>query len=79
MLVRSLHYSANFPDGGHKEGDIFDITKNQAEYFTSIGWVEILPQEWQPEVKRGKKKKAINIGFATDLSKSLKINKGGYK
>ncbi len=72
MLVKCKHYSSSYPDGGHEVGDIFDITKGQAEYYTQIGWVEVLPQELQPEGRKGKRKKS---NFATDLSKSKHIDK----
>lgn len=68
MLVRCKHYSASgYPDGGHREGDIFDLPKKQAEYFKDIGWVDILPDKLQPLNKKGKKKLSKS---AVDLSKS---------
>ena len=69
MLVRCKKYSVTYPTGVQNVGDIFDLPKFQAEYYQKIDWVGILPQELQPEVKRGKKKKNIIKG-AVDLSKS---------
>ena len=73
MLVKCKKYSVTYPDGGQKVGDIFDLTKDQAIYYESIGWVEILSIGLQPKNKRGRKK---ITGFATDLSKS--VLKGRY-
>lgn len=74
MLVRCKHYSVTFPTGMQNVGDVFDIPKAQAEYYQKIDWIEILPKELQPEVKRGKKKKN-EIKSAVDLSKSKKVGK----
>lgn len=49
-------------------GDIFDLTKNQAEYYEKLGWVQILPEELQPKHGRGRKK--VLHKSAIDLSKS---------
>lgn len=73
MLVRCKHYSTTYPTGMQNIGDIFDITKIQADYYSKMNWVEILPDELQPEVKRGKKKK--ESGCAIDLSKSINIDR----
>ena len=73
MLVRCKHYSTLYPNGPQNLGDIFDITKNLAEYYKELGWVEILPLELQPKAKAGKRKKEIN--FVTDLSKSVLVDK----
>ena len=73
MLVRCKHYSTLYPNGGQNPGDIFDITKNLAEYYKELGWVEILPLGLQPKAKAGKRKKETN--FATDLSKSVLVDK----
>lgn len=70
MLVRCLHYSTTYPDGGHKIGDIFDLPKLQAEYYQKIDWVQILPKELQPEVKKRGKKKKNQAKGVVDLSKS---------
>lgn len=59
-LVKCLHYSVTYPNGGHRVGDIFDLSKDLAEYYTNIGWVETLPKELQPPIKRGKKKLESN-------------------
>ena len=71
MLVRCRHYSVTYPTstGMQKEGDIFNLTKEQAEYYTNLGWVEILPQELQPEIKRGRKKK-LESNSPSNLSNS---------
>lgn len=69
MLVRCLHYSISYSSGGQKIGDIFDLPKIQAENYQKMGWVEILPNSLQPEVKRGKKKKN-QVKGVVDLSKS---------
>ena len=74
MLVRCKHYSTLYPDGGHNVGDIFDISKSQAEYFEQIGWIESLPQQLQPEVKKGRKKRN-EVKCAVDLSKSKTVDK----
>ncbi len=55
-------------------GDVFDLPKSQAEYFEQIGWIEILPQELQPDQKKGRKKKN-EIKGAVDLSKSKMVGK----
>lgn len=60
MLVKAKHYSVTYPDGGHRIGDIFDLTKDLAEYYEKLNWVEILPKELQPVAKRGKKKLGYN-------------------
>lgn len=73
MLVKCKHYSVTYPDGGHRVGDIFDMTREQAKYYSNINWVDILPDELQSKNKRGRKK---ITGFATDLSKSPQ--KGRY-
>ena len=73
MLVKAKHYSVTYPDGGHRIGDIFDLTKDLAEYYTNLGWVEILAQELQPQVKRGKKK--ISINSPINLSNSKLVNR----
>ncbi len=66
MLVKAKHYSVTYPDGGHKIGDIFNLTKEQAGYYVKLGWVEILPDELQDK-KKGRKK----VDQSTvDLSKS---------
>ena len=72
MLVKCKHYSTTYPDGGHRIGDIFDLTKDLAEYYTNLGWIEILPQELQPETKRGRKKK-LESNSPSNLSNS-KLN-----
>ena len=71
MLVKCKHYSVTYPDGGHRIGDIFDLSKASADYYVGLGWVEILPDALQPDVnkKRGRKIKAENKP-AVDLSKS---------
>ena len=69
MLVKAKHYSVTYPDGGHRIGEIFDLTKDLAEYYTNLGWVEILPQELQPEIKRVRKKKLESNG-PSNLSNS---------
>lgn len=69
MLVKCIHYSVTYPDGGHRVGDIFDLTKDLAEYYEGIGWVSILSQELQPEVKRGRKKK-LESNSPSNLSNS---------
>ena len=74
MLVRCRHYSVTYPTstGMQNVGDIFDLPKLQADYYVSIGWVEILPQELQPEIKRGRKKK-LGYNSPSNLSNS-KLN-----
>jgi hypothetical protein len=67
ILVKCKKYSVTYPDGGHRVGDVFDMTKEQAKYYSDIGWVISLPDELQPKNKRGRKK---ITGFATDMSKS---------
>ena len=82
-LVKCKHYSTLYPTstGMQKEGDIFNLTKEHAEYYTNLGWVEILPQEEQPKPKRGRKRVECIV---SDLSKSeyegrnlVHIYKGG--
>jgi len=68
MLVKCRKYSTLYPDGSQNVGDVFELTKEQAEYYESLGWVEALPTELQPKQKRGKKKSKRD--FAVDLSKS---------
>ena len=74
MLVKCLHYSVTYPTvtGMQKEGDIFNLTKEQAGYYAKIGWVEILPQEEQPKIKRGRKKIE---SIVSDLSKSKHVGR----
>ncbi len=74
MLVRCRHYSVTYPTstGMQKEGDIFNLTKEQAEYYARIGWVEILPQDEQPKVRRGRKKIE---SIVSDLSKSKQVGR----
>lgn len=72
MLVKCTHYSVTYPDGGHRVGDIFDLTKDLAEYYEKLNWVKILAQELQPEVKRGRKKK-LESNSPSNLSNS-KLN-----
>lgn len=71
MLVRCKHYSVTYPTstGMQNVGDIFDLTKDLAEYYTNIGWVEILAQGLQPEIKRGRKKK-LELNSPSNLSNS---------
>ena len=69
MLVKCKHYSVTYPDGGHRIGDIFDLTKELADYYANLGWVEILLQELQPEIKRGRKKK-LESNSPSNLSNS---------
>lgn len=69
MLVCCKHYSVTYPDGGHRVGDIFDLTKDLAEYYEKLNWVKILAQELQPEVKRGRKKK-LESNSPSNLSNS---------
>ena len=75
MLVKAKHYSVTYPTstGMQNVGDIFDLPKLQADYYASIGWVEILAQELQPQVKRGKKK--ISINSPINLSNSKLVNR----
>lgn len=54
MKVKCLHYSANYPDGGQRVGDFFDLTKLQAKYYEDIGWVKILHRRFQTIGKRGR-------------------------
>lgn len=54
MKVKCLHYSASYPDGGQRVGDLFDLTKSQAEYYESIGWIKILHKGIQTARKRGR-------------------------
>ncbi len=72
MLVRCKKYSVMYPNGSQNIGDIFDLSNIQADYFSKLKWVEILPEELQPKVKKGRKKiEAKNSKeFAVDLSKS---------
>lgn len=74
MLVKCLHYSVTYPTstGMQNVGDIFDLSKDIAEYYEQIGWVDILSQELQPEVKRGRKKK-LESNSPKNLSNS-KLN-----
>ena len=72
MLVRCKHYSTLYPSRGQSVGDIFDLSKAQAEYYEKMGWVESLSQEMQPKAKRGKKR-AESIVF--DLSKSKQVGR----
>lgn len=72
MLVRCKHYSVQYPTGMQNVGDIFDLTKDLAEYYEKLNWVEILAQELQPEVKRGRKKK-LEFNRPSNLSNS-KLN-----
>jgi len=72
MLVRCKHYSTTYPNGGHNIEDIFDLAKEQAIFYSNIGWVEILPDELQPKVKRGRKRSNNNI---VDLSKSVHVGR----
>lgn len=73
MLVRCKHYSVTYPTstGMQNVGDIFDLSKIQAEYYEKIGWVEILPKELQPVLKRGKRK--LESNSPSNLSNS-KLN-----
>ncbi len=73
MLVKCKHYSITYPTGMQNVGDIFDVTKLQADFYFKMGWIEILPDELQPGVKRGKKKKETSC--AIDLSKSLNVDR----
>ena len=68
MLVKCKHYSVTYPDGLHREGDIFNLTKDQVEFYAKLGWIEILPDELQQDKKKGRKKVDQS---AVDLSKSL--------
>ena len=74
MLVKAKHYSVQYPTGMQNVGDIFDLTKDLADYYASIGWVEILPQELQPEIKRGRKKK-LGYNSPSNLSNSKLVNR----
>ena len=83
MLVCCKHYSVTYPTptGMQNVGDIFNLTKEQAEYYENIGWVRILPLDEQPKPKRGRKKVECIV---SDLSKSeyegrnlVHIYKGG--
>ena len=71
MLVKCKHYSVTYPTGMQNVGDVFDLTKDLAEYYEKLNWVEILPKELQPVAKRGKKK--ISINSPSNLSNS-KLN-----
>jgi len=73
MLVRCKHYSTTYPNGGHTIGDIFDLAKEQAIFYSDIGWVNILPDELQPKIKRGRRKS--NNNAVIDLSKSMHIGR----
>lgn len=77
MLVKCKKYSVTYPGGGQKEGDIFDLVKEQAEYYASLGWVEILPDTMQPAPtkKRGRNKDMNNVKHAVDLSKSSYVGR----
>ncbi len=91
-LVKCLHYSVTYPTGMQNIGDIFNLPKNQADYFSKLGWVEVLLEESQPIPKKGRKRLDSNIetNYAIDLSKSEVavgsrliehrfVNKGGRK
>lgn len=74
MLVKCKKYSVTYPSGGQKIGDIFDLTKAQADYYSELDWVEILPDILQPDKKRGRKK-LDNTKPAVDLSKSVHVGR----
>jgi len=73
MLVKCRKYSTQYPEGVQNIGDVIELTKEQASYFESIGWIEILPKELQPKGKKGRKKPERD--FAVDLSKSEMVGR----
>ena len=66
MLVKCLHFSMTYPDGQHRKGDIFELSKKDAERYESYGWVDILPKQLQPK-RKGRPKKVSNNPPARDI------------
>lgn len=73
-LVRCKHFSIIYPTGPQRVGDVFELTKEQAEYYVKLKWVEILPNHQQLKNLNGKLQVSKDRP-AFDLSKT-KIFRG---
>lgn len=66
-LVECLHYSTEYPSGGQRIGDIFNLPEDLVSHYESLGWVERLPEKLGRK-RIGKDTIYFNDKFPIDLS-----------